>query len=303
MFDRLKNPSDKDYWTLAVFSYIGLWGLAVQLRGPLLKDIQETFSVSTSLLGLVAPAGTVGYAVTAFSMGVFSGRIDLKKFILVGTVLTALTAFLVGLSPVYPVLLGGLVFLGLAAGIPGGLCRPLIPHFYPENRGKAISIYESIWAVGATCGPLLATLILYLSGWRSAYLLLGFLFIPTIILMFRTDFPHEVVHEKPLTVSKFGELIKDPKVLGILIALFLNVGVEGGIFTWLPYFLAETLSFPQNIANLALSGCLAAYIPVRLVNSKLSEKFEYTSLLITDSLIAAFLLVLAFYFETSYVTI
>lgn len=96
-------------------------------------------------------------------------------------------------------------------------------------------------------------------------------------------------------------MLRHPVLIGILLALFFNVGVEGGFFTWLPYYLEG--SFSKNVASWTLSGFMAAYIPGRLFNGRISEKFEHYQLVLLNTGAVTLLLFLAFFFLSGYLMI
>ena len=294
----MREFESKEQWTVSALLYLGLGAVVMQFRGAMLPNFQAEFGVSESLLGLVSPAGTIGFTVVALTTGMVAGRIDIRKFIQVGALLTAITTFLIGLAPLYSLFLAAIILRGMAGGMPGGLTRPILGHLYPESKGRIFNIHEAVWAFGAACGPLVANLVLHFASWRFGYYLLGIGFIPVFLLMFYTsDFPAEI-EEEPLTFDQFSEIIRHPVVIAVGVALFLNVGVEGGFFTWLPYYLSQTM--PQSVANYALTGFIGAYVPGRLLNSYLSERFSYTTLILFAAVIITVLLGVAFFLVGGY---
>lgn len=292
------NLNSKKKWTLATFLYLGLGAVVIQLRGALLPNFQETFQVSESLLGLVAPAGTLGFTVTALITGMIAGKIRIRRLIQIGALLTALTTFVIGLAPAYFLFLTAILLRGMASGIPGGLTRPMLGHLYPENRGRIFNIHEAVWAVGAACGPLFATLILQFASWRLAYYLIGIGFIPVFFLLGKTSTFSANIREQPLTRSQLLLIVKDPAIIGVGVILFLNVGVEGGFFTWIPYYLSQSL--PQSVANFALTGFIGAYVPGRLLNSYLTNRIPLTTLILIAATIICVLISVAFFFTSGY---
>ncbi|MFP3953379.1 MAG: MFS transporter [Candidatus Acetothermia bacterium] len=288
----------REKWTISAFLYLGLGAVVTQLRGALLPNFQEAFGVSESLLGLVSPAGTIGFTVVALTSGMIAGRVNIRRAIQVGALLTAITTFAIGLTPGYFLFLSVILLRGMAGGIPGGLTRPVLGHLYPDNRGQIFNLHEAVWAFGAACGPLLANLILRFADWRAAYYVAGAAFVPIFFLLMKNSGFSEEIKEKPITRKQLMELLKSPVVLGVGLALFLNVGVEGGFFTWLPYYLSQSL--PQSVANLALTGFIGAYVPGRLLNSYLTRKFKLTNLILFSSSITGGLLVTAFFFVGGY---
>lgn len=294
----MREFESKEQWTVSALLYLGLGAVVMQFRGAMLPNFQAEFGVSESLLGLVSPAGTIGFTVVALTTGMVAGRVDIRKFIQVGALLTAITTFLIGLAPLYSLFLAAIVLRGMAGGMPGGLTRPILGHLYPESKGRIFNIHEAVWAFGAACGPLVANLVLHFASWRFGYYLLGIGFIPVFLLMFYTsDFPAEI-EEEPLTFDQFSEIIRHPVIIAVGVALFLNVGVEGGFFTWLPYYLSRTM--PQSVANYALTGFIGAYVPGRLLNSYLSERFSYTTLILFAAVIITVLLGVAFFLVGGY---
>ncbi|MFP4005840.1 MAG: MFS transporter [Candidatus Hadarchaeia archaeon] len=296
----LESFENRKIWTSAVFLYIALWGVSIQMRGALLSEIKATFSVSESLLGLVAPAASVSFALSALLSGMFAGKIFIERYILIGLGLTALATFLLGLAPTYLLFLILLIVVGLFSGIPGGLGRPFVGHLYPESRGRIFSLNEAFWAIGATIGPLFAILIMEVWGlWRHAYIFLGLFFFLVFILMYRAD-PSEVsVREDPVSFDKVGEILKNPVILCVLFGILFDVGVEGGVFTWLVYYL-EQEGFSQFVARSSLSGFLAAYIPGRLLNSRISERFKHENLVAVYAGSVVLLLFSAFFLLSGY---
>jgi len=295
------NPielNSKKKWTLATFLYLGLGAVVIQLRGALLLNFQNTFGVSESLLGLVAPAGTLGFTAIALTTGMIAGRIRIRRLIQIGALLTAITTFLIGLSPAYYLFLTAILLRGMASGIPGGLTRPMLGHLYPENRGRIFNIHEAVWAVGAACGPLFATLILQFGSWRLAYYSIGIAFLPVFFLLGKTSTFHADIREQPLTRSQLLLIVKDPVIIAVGVMLFLNVGVEGGFFTWIPYYLSQSL--PQSVANFALTGFIGAYVPGRLLNSYLTNKFPTTTLILIATITISLLIAVAFFFTGGY---
>ncbi len=294
----MREIENKEQWTISALLYLGLGAVVMQFRGAMLPNFQAEFGVSESLLGLVSPAGTIGFTVVALTTGMVAGRVDIRKFIQVGALLTAITTFLIGLAPFYSLFLAAIVLRGMAGGMPGGLTRPMLGHLYPESKGRIFNIHEAVWAFGAACGPLVANLVLHFASWRFGYYLLGIGFVPIFLFMFYTsDFPAEI-EEEPLTFDQFAEIIRHPVIIAVSLALFLNVGVEGGFFTWLPYYLSQTM--PQSVANYALTGFIGAYVPGRLLNGYLSERFSYTTLILGAVVIITVFLGVAFFLVGSY---
>ena len=266
---------------------------AGQARGPLLKPIQDTFLVSKSVLGLIAPATMIGFIVSVLTIGMTTGRINIRKFLLIGTGLSFIFLILLGSSPFFFLLLGFFFVSGISGGLTTALGPPILSHMHNKRRGWIFNRYEMVWAIGAASGTLFVNLILVVFGsWRLAYFLLSLGFVPIFLLLLKIRLPPDMKREKALSLKDLKSVGKHPAVFGMALGIAINAGVEGSFFTWLAYYMTQF--FPESIANLIFAGYFAAYIPGRLIYGRLSEKIDYTKLIFFNSVIIVFLLFMAF---------
>lgn len=288
-----QDSNSRKVWMFSIFYFVILAGILMQLRGSFLPEIRESFEVSESLLGLVTPAYTVGLLILLIGIGMRAGEVDIKKFLLVGIALAGLFTFLIGISPSFFILLIFFLGRGIGTGIFRALDRPIMSHLFPMDRGWTYNMHTLAWAVGATLGPLIAILFLKFGSWHLAYLILSIGFIPIFFLFWRMELPKSTIGEELLKKESLKKILKNKAIVGMIFVLLLNGGIEGGFFTWLPYFANQF--FSRSISNVALSGYLAAYIPGRYVYSQLSKKIGYLKIVFLNALIASLLIFMAFY--------
>lgn len=261
---------ERTLWTVALFVFIGTEATGFQLRGALLPSIERTFQVSPELLGLVATAGTAGFVLAVLASGLVAGRTDIRRAMLGSALVVAAGAFATGLAPSFGILLAALFLRGVATGPFRALDRVVLGHLFPEGRSKVFNLYGFVWAVGATAGPVVVTAALTLGNWRYAYALVGAGFLCSAALLVRLDLPAAVSNERSVSVPQLRRVVRKPGVAGVAVAVAVNGGVEGSLFTWLPYFAAQ--QFPAGTANLVLSAFLVAFLPGRLVYSVLTDR-------------------------------
>lgn len=274
----------------------------MQLRGALLPNFQATFEVSESLLGLVAPMGTLGFTLTVLVAGLAAGHLPVKNFMLAGVIITTTGTFLMGLSPIYPVLLLFLVFRGLGTGLFRGLDRPLLNHLYPGQFGRMYNLHAAAWGLGAASGPLVANVILSITGnWRVVYLFYGSLFVPLLFYLFTRELDTSKFEETKLSWGKLKQISRRAEIIGMFVGIVLNVGIEAIFFTWLPYYLSGI--FSHGFGNTALSFFLFAYVPGRLISGWLAEKLDLSFLALLNSLFITTLLTIAFFFTSGYLQV
>jgi fucose permease len=271
-----REVDSRRWWTLAIFAFVALEGATLQMQGAIIPVLRETFGTPQWQLGLVSPAGTVGFLVFVAASGVVAGRFDTRRLLLVGTVGTGLGVFLMGTVPTFGVFLVVLVLRGSFAGIARGSDRPLLSHLYPHRRGRLFGYYDMMWAVGATLGPLAVTAALWAGDWRLAYYALGVSFLPVIALVWYLPKPTVEGGDEPLTLAGMRRIVRSPAVVVMSAGLLFSTGVEGGLFTWLTTYAGGRL--PDSLATVSLSVLLVAYIPGRFAAGTLSDQFGYVPL-------------------------
>ena len=278
------SEASRRLWLVAISWFVAVDALGFQLRGALLPELQREFTVSESLLGLVAPAGTLGFLVVLLVFGAIAGRVDLRKTMLAGVVSVGLAIATIGVAPTFGVFLVALLVRGILTGLFRGVDRPVLSHLYPDARGRVFNLYDLAWAAGASAGPVLAIVALRLGNWRYAYALLAVSLIPVGLIILRLDLDDIAGNERTLRRADITTLLRRPEILGAAAVMTLSGGIEGGLFTWLPYYANQTL--PQDVASLTLSVFLVAYVPARLLYSRLAERVGYLPLVITLTALA-----------------
>lgn len=263
-------------WLGAVFLFVFGDALTLQTRGALLASFRDTFGVSEGLLGLVAPAGTVGFVIAVLAVGLLTGRLDPARGLTLGVVLTAGCLLVMSGAPFYWLFLLALVGQGAATGVVRGLDRPILSHLYPGQRGRVFTLHALAWGLGAVAGPLVVNQVLAITDWRATYALLAAFFLPLAVLLWRLELPGDGGGERQLSPTAFARLLRTPSILGMGVAMILVGGIEGSLFTWLPYYGSEFVG--RQRANLLLSTFLLAYIPGRLAYTWLAERVGYLDL-------------------------
>lgn len=266
-------------WTAAILLFIAVSGLGMQMRGALIPQLSRQWGVSDSMLGLIGPAGTLGYAVTVLATGAFGGRLDTRKVILGGLVVTTLAFVGMGAAPVFVGFLGFLIIRGMGTGAVRALDRPVLGHLYPESRGRLFNLYDLAWAVGAAAGPAVMGFAIASGNWRLAYYGLALAFVVIIAFIWLLDTPADGA-EAEMDLAAAGRLLKTPAIAAMAVALTFHTGLEGAMFLWLPTFGERIAGFEATTASLLLSAYMLAYIPGRIVYTGVAERVGYVRLVL-----------------------
>ncbi|CCQ33361.1 major facilitator superfamily MFS 1 protein [Halorhabdus tiamatea SARL4B] len=283
-------------WTAAIFTFVLGDAIALQMRGAVLPRVAADFEIPEALLGLVAPAGTLGFLLAVLAVGLVAGHLPIRRTMLAGLGVAIFALLAMALAPVYVLFLGFLLIQGTADGVGRALDRPVLSHLYPDQRGRTFNLYAMAWAVGGASAPLLANAVIAVADWRLVFSLVAALFVVPVALLARATDLESVAGERQLTVARLREVMSDPAVLGMAAALVFSGGIEGSLFTWLPYFASQRVTESQ--ANLVLSGVLVSYIPARAAYGLVIERFEYLAVTFVLAVVATPLVYLAFTTES-----
>ncbi|WP_136686628.1 MFS transporter [Halorhabdus amylolytica] len=284
--------NDRQRWTAAIFAFVVGDALAFQMRGSVLPRVADAFDVSEAVLGLVAPAGTTGFLLAVLVVGLLAGHLPIRRTILGGLGVAIVALVSMAGAPIYVLFLGMLLIQGTADGVVRALDRPALSHLYPTQRGRVFNLYAMAWAVGGAMAPLLANVIIAVADWRFVFPVVAAFFVVPLAFLFRAGEPVSQSNERGLTLARLQDVMRDPAVLGMSGALVFSGGIEGSIFTWLPYFASQFVTDAQ--ANLILSGYLFTYIPARAGYSVVVERVPYLPLTLALAIVSAPLVYLAF---------
>ena len=279
-----RRRTDRRLWTAAIFAFSALVGLSLQMRGAMFPSFAATFGLSEAELGLIAPVSALGYVLTLFGVGMVVGRLRIERFVALALAGAGVCLVGVGFAPTFPLLLLFVFARMVATGGFRALGRPTLSHLYPTSRGRVFNFQTMAWAVGATAGPLFATVVLARGDWRSAYGVMAALFLVVAGYVARLPSPDGIENERSLSPADVRALLRRPSMLGLTTAMALVVGIEGGLFTWLPYYANGFLT--RSRANLLLSVYLAAYVPGRFLFGAVAERLGYLRVVIAAAALA-----------------
>ena len=272
------TDSNRRLWTAAIFAAMVLGGIAMMARGPVVVELGKTFDAPEWQLGLIAPAGTIGYLIVIAFVGFGAGHLDTQRFVTIGLAGSGVALLAMGVAPVLAVFLLAVLVRGTMNGVVRGLNRPLLSHFYPENRGRVYGYYDMAWAVGAVLGPLLVIVAIWALDWRLTYYALAAGMFALAVLVWRLDAPTVESSEEPFDRADVTRLLRRPEVVGMAAAMFFGTGVEGGLFIWLPTYANGEL--PSQLANITLSVMIAGYVPARFLYGRIGARIGYLRLLL-----------------------
>lgn len=159
---------------------LGLASLLTDISGemiyPLLPAfLADTLGASAWALGLIEGCAEATAAVFKIASGIWTDRAGTRKpLVVLGYGLSGIIRPLMGLAPLWPVVLALRVGDRIGKGLRGSPRDALIADVTaPEQRGAAYGVHQAMDHAGAVLGPLGAALLLSTFGWsvRQVFLL------------------------------------------------------------------------------------------------------------------------------------
>jgi MFS family permease len=107
--------------------------------------------------------------------GLFTGFFKRTQMLGAGNVIVGLSAMAQYFVGSYPQLLVGRIAIDAGSSPQHPLGASILSRFYPKARGWALTFHHSAGSFGTFIGPGLASIALLYMGWRTAFVLFGFL--------------------------------------------------------------------------------------------------------------------------------
>ena len=263
LFDRI-TPARRKLLLLGIIylGYISL-GLPDKILDAAWIPMSGAFGVPLRYGGFIATVLALCSSVSASASGLILRRIGTGRLLAVCGAITGLSLVGCGFSPVFAVLLAFAVPLGFGQGaIDTGMNFYVSKHY----SSRDMSWLHCCWGVGATLGPLIASIFLQSTGsWRSAYfaigatqVLLAVFFCSTIGLWDRARRDEEAEDREAAASSSMDKLEGKCRFtldfwLCVLI-FFVYCGIEAGAGLWGCAFLTKARGMDLDAAQYVVTA-------------------------------------------------
>ncbi|MBX3081260.1 MAG: MFS transporter [Anaerolineae bacterium] len=219
---------------IAYFSFIVI-GLPPGILNIAWTYMQSTFNVTLSALGLLLGVGTVGYLLSSFMSGRVIGRLGIGNGLLLGSVLGTLGMLNYVLAPTWETLL----IFSFIGSLGGGILDTALNTFVSANYSAGrLNWLHAAFGVGATLGPLVATLVItqLAQTWRVSYIIALVLYLISVVsfVLTRSQWTLAPDETRPTPEKaeahganvSFRETLRIPMVMLLIALFFVYGGVE-----------------------------------------------------------------------------
>jgi len=256
----MKNNFLKSTPIFLAFLIMGFGDVA----GPLTSQLQTDFSLSNFEAGLVTFMAFIMFGLLSIPMGLYQDRKGRKHVLQLGLLAALLGMLLpmIGRYESFPLILGGLLFIGIGATLLQVSGNPIMRDVSPEGKySRNLSYGQFVKAIGSLSGSLIPILAAKYFGmdWKLLFPIYGAVIALVIIYLMIVKIEEKAMDkETPATFASCFGLLKNPFVLAMVIGIFLYVGSEVSMSAKLPNYLSEKFDF--DIKEKGLLGTMFFFI-------------------------------------------
>jgi MFS family permease len=223
--------------------------------------VKSEFHVSDERIGALTMWFFITYIVTAPLTGWLGDRFPRKPLIVIGALLWSGTNLFTAMVHNFDGLLVRHAALGIGEASFGIYAPALLSDFYgPEQRNRALTIFNIAIPVGAAMGYSLGGWVAEAHGWRNAFYVSA---IPGIVIAFIILF----VMREPKRGESEGKtgkrsghvvgLLKNPAYLTATMGYAMTTFTIGGISAWIPSFLQREAGMTASHAGFTVGAITA----------------------------------------------
>lgn len=224
--------------------------------------VKSEFHVSDERIGALTTWFFITYIIAAPLTGWLGDHFPRKPLIVIGALLWSGTNLFTAMVHNFDALLVRHAALGIGEASFGIYGPALLSDFYgPEQRNRALTIFNIAIPVGAALGYSLGSAIAQAHGWRSAFYVSAIpgLVIAVAILFFMREPARgetEAPQEKKSGAVK--DLLHNPAYLTATMGYAMSTFTIGGISAWIPSFLQREAGMTATHAGFTVGAITAA---------------------------------------------
>lgn len=279
---------------------LGTLGLGMSEFGMMgiLPDIARDMSISIPKAGHFISAYALGVAIGAPLLVLISGKLPLKRILLILILIFILGNLFFSLTSYYELNVLFRFISGLPHGAYFGVGSIVASKLAPKGKGtSAVSGMISGMTIANLLGVPLGTFISHHFSWKITYFLIALLGI--IIFISIKKFVPEL---KPLPYTRFKDQFHFLKNLNPWLIVVTTIVGNGGIFCWYSYInpiMTHSVGFSEESMTGVMMFAGLGMVVGNLLSGKLSDKYSPQKVAIVTQGLAMLSLLFFFFFSKS----
>ncbi len=276
------NKIKNKYLLFKIYGAFFISGIMVLSIGAILPYVIEEKGINYSIAGSLLSAFAIGNFLASFIYPIMCNKLGRKWSVVLTTTTIPICFLVLSLLPSVPILYMIMLVIGIGRGCCSIFSNSMVNDSFSDIPG-AITILHTIFAVGAFLAPFLMSLSEWLNlGWKFIIYLL-------LVLWIIADIFYITIKEE--TDSGIAQKKNDKEdyrffrninfyIIGLL--LFFYLGVENCVNGWFITYFKESGVMTDTYANHLVSIVWIMVMAGRLVNVKLSSRWEKRKLILLN---------------------
>ena len=254
-----------------------------------LPEIQHTFGLNAVGVGGVLTMRELASGLVTLPGGV---AVDLLRkwwgwLLAVCVGASGLGSLLMGVSPVYPLLLAGVAVVAISHSLWHLPASASLSHHFPDRRGVMLSFHGVGGSIGDVAGPLITGALLLVLGWRgilSIYAVAPFFMAFMAVWAFKNigDVAGAEIKTVDLAerMAMTKALLKSPLLWGLTVVRGLRSMALVALVTLLPLYLANELELSPFNRGFHIGMLIAVGLVAKPVAGLMSDKLGRKQVLV-----------------------
>ena len=258
------------------------------LLSALLPFIRDTFVLSNTQAGFAVTAYTIASGLMNAPLGVMADRIGARRVIVAGLLGVGIASVGIGLAGSYPLLLVGLIVMGIAGATYHAPASALLAEtFTYARRGVALGTHTTAGHLAFFAAPLVAGLLAAAGSWRVPYL--AFAVAPVVCAFFvlRIAPPGIRATDRHEWLATFTDIGRVARSVGSLVSLsILAQMLLSSATAFLTLYLVDARGIPPALAAALFGVPQLAGLFAAPLSGILSDRFGRPAVLMTSLILS-----------------
>ncbi len=264
----------------SIFFAFLVFSMATNVLGAITPLVIEKYSLSLAQGGLLTLSFFIAFGISSIPAGLFADRHGKKAAMLLGIALMFLGSLAFLLGSEFILILASTLIAGIGVTFIQVGANTLVEDISARGEYvKNLNITHAIFGFGSFFIPLILGFLLKNGyDWRLAYLFFIVLCIPLFFATLKAKSPKHIV-DYQLNIKALWNKLADKELMSVAFGLFLYVGTENGIATWLILFLKNERGIGIETGILSLSLFWAMLAIGRYFGGHLTHKHSPRAML------------------------
>lgn len=271
----------------------GVWFLGKFTRyafPPLFETFQTTYGVSNGMLGVMFTGLMIAYAGMQFPSGALADRFGGARVVAGGAAVLAAAALLLSGIQAFPVLVVGMIVVGIGTGVHKTVAINLLATVYPARRGRALGVMDTAGELAGVAAPAAVVLALATVGWPSIFLVVGIVgaALAGVFYVRMSHRPSLARTDSSGSVDpgRYVAILRRPRFATFVVVVVTFSFAWTGLTAFLPLYLTAAKDFTAARAGLVYGGIFAVSV-VQPLTGALSDRIGRFPLLVSTLGLAA----------------